>query len=346
MPMHQIDIERVETRVFERDTLFTRSVRSILRSIIIPFSDPQHKEAYKEQFAIASRNVEITVEDLFKFSVRHPLKMALVMGVTRNWLTTYFGAQNDSKHKERFLVYTQFDNKIPFIPAADIMYTYMLAQIAFVANEISKYLSWSEMKNITESFVALNNLGVSVFKQYPTVIPRFFDHNRLSLKVIQFIDGPVNCCPSLHIAYSVFLDNVARTIFGDTKKETFQAIRYSTIRMFNSVLYTKQHALIDVAFGILCAEIIYKRRVAHDFNNLFCLFESLRLEHPDIDYTEIVRIYTEGVAIYQKLDNLPETIGTYLTANGYLQVDPDAALSTCYFDTKQKKLIVQKDHGA
>ena len=332
--------ENVETKEFQEVPAVSKLLRAGLKKIIIPFSDKENKDSYIEQFDLASRNVEITLEGLAKLFLNNPIKGLYVMAGLKNWMGEYFTAQKTSSDKDRFLVYTEADNAIPFKPEEDIIYTYMMAQVAFVVNELVDVIPRKGIKHVAGAFQDANKLAVSVYNEYQTTVPRFLGHKRISLKIIQATDKPINCCPSLHITYSMLLDNVGEMLLdGAAKKDrVMESIRYSTLRMFNSVLYTKQHSLLDVSFGMLCAKMAFEARFNRKFNDLTDTFEAMQQEHPTIDYGIIEKVYRAGVDASNN-KSLHEIVGGDLTSNGYLKVKADEDIRNCYFDTKKKEIV-------
>ena len=109
--------------------------------------------------------------------------------------------------------------------------------------------------------------------------------------------------------------------------------------MFNSVLYTKQHSLIDIAFGILCSKIVFENNFSEEFNNFFSEFDSLKKDHPKINYCEIKNIYSEALEIYQKKNNFSESVGLYLNNHGFIKIKSNENVNKTYFDTKKRKII-------
>lgn len=310
--------DHIDTEEFKNNSLFSSSLRKLLKIIIIPLSAPADRYSYRLQFDQASRNIEITLERLGKLLAFHPRKATAILQAIHSWQQDYFSAQSATKDLELYDVYTEQDRSIPFLPEEDIMYTYINTQIAIIAEELAKRISHKEIKQIAQGFLALNRLATQAFRNHPTVMPRYTDHNRISLRTIQRIDAPLNCCPSLHIAYSLFLDNIAEDVLLKRFSENhiFADLRYSTLRMFNSVLYTKQHSLIDVAFGMLAAKTIYEQRYQRPFNDLSGEFSSLQAAHPAINYDTIERIYREACALHEKKMDYVDILGRCLKTQG------------------------------
>lgn len=309
----------LDTQRFSRTTPLSRIIQAAAKPFFFHhFTNPGEEPSHNEQFPIASKNLEIMLEDLLETTVKHPIKTAPVYHAVGNWVISYFKAQKKTHEKLCFDVYTEHDKLIPFKPQEDIMYAYMISQLAYVASQVTKKLTFKEMKSFVKGFIELNDLAVDTFNQYPTVMPRFHDHDRLTLRVVQHIDEPVNCCPSLHIAYSIYLDNVAQKVLNEPKdKDCFESIRTSTKAMVNSVLYTKQHALIDVAGGILAAQIIFEDTYNDPFNNFIHVFDELKYDHLEIDYDRIERMYNELKSDFANIGSFPNAIGNYLKKHNY-----------------------------
>jgi len=157
---------------------------------------------------------------------------------------------------------------------------------------------------------------------------------------VQRLDKPLNCCPSLHIAYALLLDNLAPTLRdrAEYEVEALDSVRTVTLGMFNSVLYTKQHSLLDVAFGILCAKIVFERRYDTDFDDLTDAFDAMGGEHP-IPYDELTAIYREAQSMHRSGEPLADTLGRYLQRHGYRTVTPDQELRIAYFDTRAREIV-------
>ncbi len=326
----------VDTAEFRRTSALSRLLRRALRRAILPRCDPGKRPAYESQFDEASRNVEIMVEGLLGLLAEHPIKTVHVLRALSHWRNGYYPMQNACRTRMGHLVYTQHDRAIPFRPESDILYAYMVCQISYVARELADVVSGSQMKHVAHTFMGLNRTALEAFERYPTLMPRYLDHDRITLAVVQSIDDPTNCCPSLHIAYSLLLDNLASFMIKPlrNKRQAFDAIRFSTIGMFNSVLYTKQHALIDVAFGILCAKVVFEASFDHPFDDFTSVLRRLEREHP-IRYSEAIAIYEEICEMQAGRTGIADTLGEYLEAHGYPEVRCDQPIAGAWFDTRR-----------
>jgi hypothetical protein len=333
---------KIETAEFLRSSGFSRWLRRQLRGVILPRVAANNRDAYGEQFDDASRNVEIAIEGLLHLFKNYPAKAIPVAFAIADWRLKYSGAARASREEQRYLVYTQHDRGIPFRPEDDTVYAYMVGQIAYIAKELARLASTRQMWRIVSGFTAMNELGVSTYRLFPSLTPRYWQHERLTLSVVQSIDEPVNCCPSLHIAYSIYMDNVAQFVIKPVRKkrEVFDAIRFSTVAMFNSVLYTKQHSLIDVGFGILCAKLAFEGLFDFPFDNFLHVFEELKSVHP-IPYDQIETCYHRALELYEESGDFSVAVGTYLETEGFPRIDPHLSTieETGYFDTSLQKIV-------
>ena len=319
-----------DKRLGSKDRILTESIKYAMRHWLIPKLGKGKREEYEKQIDEASIIPKVAFKGLYNLLSNHPRGgLEAVLAVT-NWGIRYY---NEQKYGgDRYMIYTQKDNVIPFRPEEDTMYAYMLAQLAEVGNALADTVSTEVMSDITAGFIRMNELGSEAFRQYPTVMPRFLCHDRLTLRVVQELDKPYNCCPSLHIAYSLYLYNVCKEFLKTSKvKESF---RHTTECMFNSVLYTKQHSMMDIAFGMLCAKKVFEEEFC-GFDDMRCEFAKLKKENPSIDYDNINSIYEEITDIGN--DRLSAALGAYLIRHLHPRINAESA-SNKYFDTENKSI--------
>ncbi|HII71975.1 TPA: hypothetical protein HA265_04440 [Candidatus Woesearchaeota archaeon] len=328
--------EIVDTAEFRRSSILSRGINWILKHTILPQFPKEHMDSYLRQWEPSSRNVEIALEGLLKLA-RRPRHCWAVLSTLKDWGDNYFP---NADERPRYLINTQHDEKIPFRGEADIMYVYMIAQIGYVANGLAENTTIEEMRTVAQGFKEMNRTGGKAFSEHPSVMPRVTEHDRLSLRAAQKLDKPYNACPSLHIAYSIYMDNVAGRYLKD--RDMLDSIRKSAKAMLNSVLYVKQHSILDVAFGIMCARIVYEKTYGEGFNDFTEVFDELREEHPTIDYDEISSVYREIEEIREKMQDktdLAGMMGTYLKRHGYKKIRPEEDVNNAYFDTERREII-------
>ncbi|MFH1828645.1 MAG: hypothetical protein ABH824_05280 [Nanoarchaeota archaeon] len=332
-------------RLLQGRSSFSKVIHPWLRKAFFPIVGKDDPQAFEEQFPLASRNVEIMVEYLLKM-LKYPVKSSLVGLCISDWFTNYFGAQKKTADDLHYLVYTKSDHEVPFKPEEDIMYTYMVSQLAYIGNELVKTCSLKNMKIVTDCFRRANRLGTEVFYRYPTVMPRFTIHDRISLKVIQDVDKPLNCCPSLHITYSLLLDNIGEKVvyLPEKNEDAWRSVRTATEEMVNSVLYTKQHSLVDVAFGMLTAKMVFEQIFPDlKFNDFMDVYSEMQESNPDVSYDKIKLIYSQANDIQQMLkrsksqDDLSSIVGIYFKDKKFPLVNPGE--NNAYFD-QEKGLVI------
>lgn len=106
------------------------------------------------------------------------------MRALADWHRQYHGTQDSVETRDRVLVYPEHDHAIPFRPEEDIVYAYMVGQLAYVAGELSEIVSRKQMWSITGGFVDMNRISQEAFSRTPTMTPRYLHHARLTLRVV------------------------------------------------------------------------------------------------------------------------------------------------------------------
>ncbi|MEK6815980.1 MAG: hypothetical protein AABY09_00045 [Nanoarchaeota archaeon] len=308
------------------DGILNESIKYAMLHGLVPLLGKNKRKEYERQIGEASIIPYVAIKGLYRLISNHPRSGIEALLAISNWSSKYYSEQKYGG--DRYLIYTQKDDMIPFRPEEDTMYAYMLAQLAEVSNAIADTVTEARMRKITRGFMQMNELGAEAFHLYPTVMPRFLGHDRLTLRVVQELDKPYNCCPSLHIAYSLYMYNVCKEFINNSNvKESF---RHTTKCMFNSVLYTKQHSMIDIAFGMLCAKTVFESNFS-EFDDMRDEFRTLSEDNPSIGYGNISDIYEE---IRQNNGNsISGRLGHYLIAHRHPKMDAGKALKK-YFDTE------------
>jgi len=327
-----------DTRSFKKRSAFSRAIGKVLT---YGYGLYVKDRELQKQAPEAARNMEILFERVCKFGAEHPKKLLSVLGTVNHWWNHYYNAQEKTKSDEHYLIYTQDDHAIPFRPEEDILYSYLPAQIALMAHAVARLTDDKQFAYVLRSFVQINIDASHIYNRCQTRMPRFKNHNRVSLSVVQYIDAPTNCCPSLHIAYSTLIYNVAQRVVQLPKKdpEAWESVQTSTEGMVNSVLYTKQHSLADIAIGILLAQTIFERRFNNlPFNNLMHLFPSMAANNPEIPYGRIRENYEHAIDIRKRQNGaLDELVETYLKDKGFPKIP--AKTGNCYYNDKSTEIV-------
>ncbi|MBT5022891.1 hypothetical protein HOK51_01205 [Candidatus Woesearchaeota archaeon] len=323
-------------------SIYSKITRFFVKHTVARTKDKEKRKSYLTQIDDSSKNLEDLVKHFTKLSINNPLKTISFLAYIKKWSATYVDVQKKSDGIGH-LIYTQHDHKIPFKPEYDIDYIKIIPQLIFCGKEIAKWYKKEELTQIIQAYLHSAKIAQDVFENHQTIMPRFKNHNRLSLGTVQKIDKPINCCPSMHITYSTLIYNLGKYILP---REDFDDIKKNTKNMINSVLYTKQHALIDISFGILCAKISFEKFYPdYKFDDMTKNFSEMKKDHPTINYGLIKQVYVESLKKYDqenKKNNQENTfakvVSNYLIKNKFPIVSKDDNLSKKYFNTKTNKI--------
>ncbi len=317
-----------ELTPFQRRSWLSLPLRAVLRPIVLWRGGRRDRAAFRQQYPEAARNVEIALEGLLKIAASHPIRVAPILQTVAHYLRTYFGAQGSTRREKQYLIYTSEDARIPFRPEWDTFYVYMLSQISTLTHEVVGMSSFGQVRRVARTFQRLNSEGARVFHALPTRMPRLTQHTRLSLRAVQYLDAPLNCCPSLHIAYTVMIDNLFAWVLETERLRpaVWADVRTATLGMINSVLYTKQHSLVDVAFGILLARIVFTSSYPeHPFHDLTAQFDALQEENRDIPYGTIRSLLSRASELFAQEEDLARCARRLFQEQGYPYLEASEA---------------------
>ena len=238
------------------------------------------------------------------FHLQSKKKGRILTNIAWDWMDTYQKNQNVIKNADKYCVETEQDKQIPFKPEDAKAYSLIVPQFFALAKHFSIACDEDEVQEITDCFKHSNKLAVEVFKKIPTFMPRPTKHDDKALKFVQYWDDPVNCCPSLHITYSVLAYNIGKNILPPNE---FQDYNESIGAMFSSVLYTKQHAVVDIVYGMVCANQAFTNTFPKkEFDDLTTRFDSLQKTYPEVPFSEIVNWYHQEISSGSSLRELVE----------------------------------------
>ncbi len=153
---------------------------------------------------------------------------------------------------------TAFDKKIPFIP--EFIYIYVLAYIQWALCIIAVMLIDREKSNCYCLGIVIADIIAGVmFLAVPTVmtIRPEFSGTGLTGWLVKFIfsadNPPYNIFPSVHCIFSW---GCARAVFSVKRIPLSLKIINAvfSVLVFLSVLFVKQHAIVDIPAGILAFE--------------------------------------------------------------------------------------------
>ncbi len=322
-----------DLKMFQEESDFSRRLRRYLVKYGLPIIS-NSIEDYQGQFEEAARLLEITVENML-FPLQEPFRSVPMLKSVYSWYKHYYQAQKECDGKERFLVYTDLEEKINFDPNADTMYAFLFPLLAYSMNTVvkNKRISERSLVKLSQCFIDLDKLVSKVYINCPTTVPRkpFTNHDRLSFKVVQKVDKPVNCCPSSHVAYSILLYNVLERVLAIKEEELMEAVELTAKRMPYTILAGKQHACPDVSFGVIAAQKVFNENFpSKGFDGFVESFVGLPEEH----LAQIMKIYEECQKDQGSLD---KSVLGYLKRENYPKVS--SGYDNYYFDRKTKRLV-------
>ncbi len=173
-----------------------------------------------------------------------------------------------------FDITTKLDRIIPVVPKWVIVYI-----LSYVFWLVSYLWVSKESKEVSNRFLTADMLGkvlcAVIFVAFPTTNTRLplpsEDWARPVLELIYFLDSPDNLFPSMHCSVSWF---AVRYVCKSKKIPMwYKCVSVvMTLLVFLSVLFTKQHVVIDIFGGIAVAELSIQ---ISERTNLYKLYDKL-----------------------------------------------------------------------
>jgi len=155
---------------------------------------------------------------------------------------------------QTYTLVTWYDSLVPLAPAWVIPYIYMYisaAAPAFAVEDVRVLKRWA----LTVALMYLLAAPIWIF--YPVAVPRTFhggeDYFSYLLGLIQALDPPTNCFPSMHVAVATVAALVVRRVdrlVGTILLGSVFPIWYSTVAV-------GQHWIVDGAAGLALALVAY-----------------------------------------------------------------------------------------
>ncbi len=193
---------------------------------------------------------------------------------------------------------------------------------------------------IRDAYVQIAREGNACFREAPTIMPQFSEHNGRALRAAHTLLKPVNCCPSLHTAAPLYFYHLGAHYFPETEPK----LRRYIGDIVSTIIRTKLHALIDISFGLLLSKKAVNQRLGLEFNDLESFFTREQRSKDNIPYEEIYRMYREVNELARTQPggdgNLPKLMKRYFQEIGLPLVTLEK--SNCFYDLEEKKLIYPK----
>jgi hypothetical protein len=261
----------------------------------------------------------------------------LLAGSVLQYWGNYFGSRQFGKDQEFYVVYTNIDNSIPF--QSDSAGQYWLVNLKLVPTSV-KLGNPSVCKtfaDIRHAYVDMAKTACAAFKAVPTVMPHFARPGGTALSLTRSVLKPINCCPSLHTAAPFYAYNLGARYFPESEQE----LRECVAEVVSTVIKTKLHALIDIAFGLFLAQKAVNERLGLDFNDLESHFTGPQTARDKIPYDNVYAMYREIRDLSKTVgggkNSLPDLMDRYFREIGLPRVTRKH--SNCLYDLETKALV-------
>ena len=256
--------------------------------------------------------------------------------VVEYWLH-YFSNRRFPKNQEFYVVYTNMDHSIPFQPNSALHYWLINFKFIPTSIELGDATSSESFSDIRHAYVDIAKEGGAAFREVPTIMPHFTEHSGYALHVAQTLLKPINCSPSLHTAAPFFAYNLGAKYFPEKEPELRQHIG----DVVSTVIKTKLHAMIDIAFGIFLSKKAVRDELGLDFCDLEIFFTQEQKSRDKIPYEHMYRMYQEINELAKTMEGeegrLPKIMERFFQEIGLPRVKRDQ--SNCFYDLEQKVLV-------
>ncbi len=252
------------------------------------------------------------------------------------WLR-YFGSRRFPKNQQFYVVYTSIDHGIPFQPDSAINYWLINFKLVPTSVNLGDATSGEGYKEIRRAYVDIAKEAVAAFREVPTVMPHYTGNKERALNAAQTLLKPINCSPSLHTATPFFVYNLGLKYFPEKEPELRQYI----VDVVSTIIKTKMHALVDIAFGMYLSKKIIEDKLGLDFHDLESFFTREQKNKDKIPYEHIYRMYREINELEKTMNGngkkLPELMERYFQEMGLPRVKLEK--SNCLYDLERKTLV-------
>jgi hypothetical protein len=281
----------------------------------------------------------MNLEHVSSFVERTPSHLRVALwgkSVVEYWLQ-YFSHRRFPKNQEFYVVYTSMDHSIPFQP--DSALYYWLVNLDFIPTSVrlQGVTSREFFDEIRHAYVDIAREGCAAFRETPTIMPYLSHNSGHALHAAHALLKPINCSPSLHTAVPFYAYNLGANYFPEKERE----LRECVGKVVSTVLKTKLHAMIDIAFGIFLARKMIADRLKLNFNDLESFFIGAQQRKDGIPYEHVYGMYheiTELQKTYQgNMSRIPKIMERYFQELGLPRVNRQR--SNCLFDLEQKVLV-------
>ena len=261
----------------------------------------------------------------------------LLAGSVLQYWGYYFSHRRFAKDQEFYVVYTSIDHSIPFQSDSAVQYWLINLKLVPTSVKLGNPSVCKTFADIRREYVGMAKIACAAFKAVPTVMPHFARPGGVALKLTQAFMKPINCCPSLHTAAPFLAYNLGAKYFPETEQE----LRESVAEVVSTIIKTKLHALVDIAFGLVLAQKAVNEGLGLDFNDLESHFAGPQKDRDKIPYGRVYTMYREIRDLSKTVgggkSSLPELMELYFQEIGLPRVTRQH--SNCFYDLERKALM-------
>lgn len=266
------------------------------------------------------------------------IKHAALLGEStlQYWLR-YFSNRRFPKDQAFYVVYTSIDHSIPFQTNSAL--DYWLVNFRFIPTSIrlGDSATGESFNDIRRAYVDIAREGCAAFRVVPTIMPHLKGRDGYALRAARTLLRPINCSPSLHTAVPFFAYNLGVKYFPEKEPELRQYVG----DIVSTVIKTKLHALLDVAFGMFLAQKAIRDKLGLDFNDLEFFFTQVQKSQDRIPYEHMYRMYRDINELEKTMEGkerkLPRIMERYFQEIGLPRVRREQ--SNCLYDLERKVLV-------
>ena len=285
----------------------------------------------------------MNLQDTTSYVARTPSNLRAALwgwSVVEYWLQ-YFGNRRFPKNQEFHVVYTSNDHSVPYQPESALYY--WLVNLDFIPTSVRLPGATSRefFDEMRHAYVDIAREACLAFREVPTIMPHFNRHGGHALHIARALLKPINCSPSLHTAVPFYAYNLCANYFPEKERELRQYVG----RIVSTVIKTKLHAMIDIAFGIHLARAAVEDRLGLNFNNLESFFTAVQKSTDGIPYDHVYGTYHEIDKLKDQTDGaasrLPKLMAKYFQQIGLPRVVRPR--SNCLYDLEHKMLVYSSE---
>ncbi|MEG0772192.1 phosphatase PAP2 family protein [Clostridium sp.] len=184
-----------------------------------------------------------------------PLMLMMLIPITN----IFYGFLNNSSRGVYSLV-TDLDKAIPFAKIFILPYLVWYPFILITLVYFCLYYKKIYYKTLSTLVIGML-VSYVVYFFFQTTVPRpELVENDILTSLVNLIyksDNPYNCFPSIHVLTSYAMI-IGMKKSGSNNLKINNIISFTALIIIISTLFVKQHVILDVVFGIVFADVVYK----------------------------------------------------------------------------------------